>query len=126
MFGKSIKESVRKATLEALRDSDVLKLKEEIYKLKDELEELKITKKIELRDIEHMVKVKEEKQTIELERKTIELERKYQEKEMELLRKGHEKVMELLESGKKDLQEIYGKIIERLPNVTMKITEDRK
>jgi len=99
-------------------------LKKEKIKVKDELDELQLQKKIDKRDIEHMVKIKEEKNEIEFEKKTVELQKQFSEKEMTILKDTHEKSMALLEQGKKDLSDIYGKIIERLPNVNMEINRD--
>lgn len=99
-------------------------LKTEKLKVKEELDDLQLKKKIDKRDIEHMVKIKEEKNEIEFEKKTVELQKEFSEKEMTILKDTHEKSMNLLEQGKKDLSDIYGKIIERLPNVNMEINRN--
>ena len=130
---KQFVETVKDAVNQALETSEhdkakALALQEKISSLTkekqtvtDELEGLKLQKKHEIRDIEHMVKMREEKQGIELEKKTVELQKKFQEKEMELQTKGHDKIMSMLEKGKDELKDVYKQIIERLPNVNMEI-----
>lgn len=107
---------------DVVADKDkIISLKSEIGKLKEELEDLKLKKKIELRDIEHMIKVKEEKLVIEGEKNAVKLEREYQVKEMKLKTEQHDKIMGMLEKGKGEMQEIYKEIMARLPNVNVDI-----
>jgi vacuolar-type H+-ATPase subunit I/STV1 len=101
-------------------------LKKQVRTTKDELEEVKLTKKIESRDIEHLVKMKEEKQTIELQKKEIELQKQYNDKEMSLLKDHHAKTLNLIEQTKKEFQGLYQQIIDRLPNVNLEIKKGSK
>jgi DNA repair exonuclease SbcCD nuclease subunit len=124
---------IEKAVNKALEDSEsdkkkALALREQIANLTkekqtatDELEALKLQKKHELRDIEHMVKLREEKQAVELERKTVAMQKEFQTKEMTLQTEGHAKIMAMLEKGREELSGVYKQIIERLPNVNMEI-----
>ena len=99
----------------------VLQLKKRVRELKDEIESLKTTKKMEQREIEHLVKLKEEKLVIEHQKKEVELQKKYQSKEMELQTEYHDKIMAKLENAAQEMKDIYAKIIERLPNVNVEI-----
>jgi len=100
-------------------------LKSEVIKLKDEVAELKLQKKLEEKEIKHLVKMKQEKDQLELDKKLVVMQRDYQEKERELERQYHEKQMELIKEGKVELKAVYDKLSEALPNVNMKITEKR-
>jgi len=104
-----------------LGGQDTSELRREIRKLKDELAELKTTKKMETREIEHLVKIKEEKLAIEHERSEVELQKIYQAKEMALQTQFHEKIMTAVESARKEQQETYKEIMKRLPNVNVKL-----
>lgn len=96
-------------------------LEAEKAKLKEELADLKTTKKIEERDIAHLIKCKEEKNAIEYQKKEVELMKTYQQREIQLQDNLHAKVMESLEKHKGELQKIYADIIARLPNVNVDI-----
>lgn len=104
--------------------NQIKETKKELIDLTDELEEIKLNKKIEIRDIEHMVKMKEEILNLNMQKKEVELEKKFNSEKMELLEKDHKKVLELLENNKKDMTEIYTKIMDRLPNVNMRIKRE--
>ena len=122
MFG--IEAAVKKAINEVLKaDGDAASLKLEIKKLKEELETLKLQKKMEETEIKHLVKCKEEKADIEAERQKNLLTKTFNEKEMELQTKYHDKVMGVIESEHKKIQELYKEILGRLPDVNMTITK---
>lgn len=70
---------------------DILILNKTIRRLKDDIADLSTTKKMEIREIEHLVKIKEEKLNIEHEKKTVELERTFQQKEMDMQTGYHDK-----------------------------------
>jgi hypothetical protein len=72
-----------------------------------------------------MIKVKEEKNKIELEHEKIKLEKEYQAKVLNLLNSNHAKSLELMVESKKELQAIYGEIIKRLPNVNVELKGKR-
>ena len=54
--------------------STIKRLKAEIQKLKEESEELKFKKKMELKEVEHLVKMAKEKNAIEFEKKVAEIQ----------------------------------------------------
>ncbi len=91
----------------------------EIPRLKKELEELKLSRTIEERDIKHLVKMKEEKLAIEHQKSELTLKTEYKDKEMVLQTEYHDKVLKQLEVGRADLKEVYANIMACLPNVNM-------
>lgn len=93
----------------------------DINKIKQELAELQLKKDIELRDIEHLVKIKEEKLAIEHQKSELKLKNQFKDKEMALQTDYHEKVIEQLGEAKKDMNGMYKEIMKRLPSVTAHI-----
>lgn len=92
-------------------------LKKQLRTTKDELDDVKSKKKIELLEIEHLVKMKEEKNSIQLEKKVIELQKQFNDKEMVLLKGHHEKTLSMIEDTKKEFNSLYREILSRLPNI---------
>lgn len=130
MFGPSLEsiERVFKRVLD-IGDGSVKKIQElkaEIRTLREEKEDLEFTKKMEEKEIAHLVKMKEEKLLVESEKNRLELTQKFQEKEMALQKEYFEKVMANVKEGHSKMEEIYHKILERLPNVNMEITRESK
>lgn len=101
-----------------------LQLKKQIRVLKDELESLKTTKKMEQREIEHLVKLKEEKLDIDHQKKNLELQGQFRQKEMEMQTTYHDKIMTQLEKAANEMKDVYTKIMERMPNVNMEIKKE--
>ena len=71
------------------------------------------------------MKMKEEKIEIETRKKELDIEEKYMKLQIDLQTKFHEKTVQLLEKHQVQFQETYQKIMERLPNVNMDITQSR-
>ena len=102
-----------------LADESVLDgLKRSIRTLKDELSELKQTKKMEEEDIKHMVKIHKERNAIELEKKTMELEREKQNEVAKVKDEYRDKTEVQLKSESTNMKEMYGQILKRLPNIS--------
>lgn len=122
MFGHTrttkLKNDIR--SLEDERDTIVDKNR----KVKDELAELKQTKKMEDENIRHLVKIKEASLEIANEKKGVELERKQQEaiaKVKDEYRNKQESTLKAqIESGDKR----FAEILSRLPNVQVKLKGD--
>lgn len=93
----------------------------DVSKLKKEIKELELQKTMEQREIEHLVKLKEEKLTVEFEKKEITLQKDFQKKEMALQTEYHNKIMAAIESARKEQQETYKEIMKRLPNVNVNL-----
>jgi YesN/AraC family two-component response regulator len=129
LFEKGITvEDVREVLDEVLNEGDKsakkkIDLEETIKKLTQEKAELEFKKKMEEKEIAHLVKMKEEKILIETEKKGIDLAKKYQEKEMALQKEYFDKVMKAVNDGQKKMEEIYAKIMDRLPNISMAINK---
>lgn len=104
-----------------LGGGDVAALKKQIRTLKDELADLKTTKKMETREIEHLVKIKEEKLNIEHQKQEVELQKDFQAKEMALQTEYHNKIMKAIEEARKEQQGTYKEIMKRLPNVNVRL-----
>lgn len=97
------------------------KLRAEIEKLKEELAEVKLQKKIEEEDIKHLVKLNEERQKLELERKKMELDNK-KTAEVETIRDEYrDKMEQRLETEVTRTKEMYGEILQRLPSIKVRL-----
>lgn len=108
-----------------LADESVLDgLKRSVRTLKDELAELKQTKKMEEEDIKHMVKIHKERNAIELEKKTAELERAKHNEVAEVKDDYRDKMETRLQTEVTNMKEMYGQILERLPKVTARLKGD--
>ena len=68
-----------------------------------------------------MIKIKEEKNAIEYTKKELALDKQYNDKEMILLKKYHTDTLELIDKTKSEFKDLYTKILDRLPNVSMEI-----
>ena len=88
-------------------------------KLKEELEDLKLTKKMEMREVEHLVKMAKEKNEIEFEKKVAVIEKTKQEEMSKMQKEYYEKQMA-------DLKSTTEAILKRLPDVTMAIEKKIK
>lgn len=124
---------LKKAIKDVLEDKDgsckkiedlkgqVISLKTDVQNLKDEKRDLESKKKVELAEIEHLVKMKEEMLDIENQKKENELVAGYQKKEMELQSDYHKKVMTTIEKAQSDIKDVYKEIMARLPNVNVEM-----
>lgn len=102
--------------------------------LKEELEDLKLKKRLEAEEIKHMVRINEEKNKQELENEKIEVRKKAVE-EMQLfkeeqrvllinsLKDFHTKMEDRFNSELGNLKEVYGLLMQRLPNVNLSLTK---
>ena len=93
----------------------------DVSQVKRELAELRLQKDIELRDIEHLVRIKEAKLDIEHDKKTLELKNEFKDQEMALQTEYHDKVLAQLNEAKKDMNGMYREIMKRLPNVSARL-----
>lgn len=103
-------------------DSEVVSgLNGKIRTLKDELADLKTQKTMEQREIEHLVKIKEEKLGLEFQKKEVELIKDFQVKEMKMQTSYHEKVVEQIEGFNKRQDVFFSDVMKRLPNVNVRL-----
>lgn len=122
LLGKEIKEipQLLREAKELIGPADA------VPRLKRELAELQLKKDIEQRDIEHLVKIKEEKLKLELSQKELDLKNEFKDKEMALQKEYHDKQMVQLGEARKEMQTVYTEIMKRLPNVNMEINKKTK
>ena len=99
-------------------------LKKEIRKLKDELEDLKLKKKLEEEEIKHLIKMREEESEIKFERKVAEVERKKQDEIAALKDEFRNTLEKFLATKSDDIKEMYGEILQRLPDINVKLKGD--
>jgi hypothetical protein len=102
--------------------------------VKEELEDLKLKKRLEAEEIKHMVRINEEKNKQELESEKIKIIKESQEemakfKEeqrvilVESLKDFHGKIEKRFGDELTNLKEIYGLLMSRLPNVNLSLTK---
>ena len=102
-------------------EQERLKLKADNEQLADEKRALVQGNKLAENEIRHLVKIKEEKNAIELERKMVELEREQQKAIAEVKDKYQDKVEANLNEQLTGMKEMYGQILERLPDVNARL-----
>ena len=96
------------------------KLREEVRVLKDDIASLKSKKKIEEEDIKHMVRLKEERMEVANEKKLLQMEREKDSSIAEVKDDYRDKLEGRLEKEVTNMKEMYGQILERLPNINVK------
>ncbi len=120
-----------------IKQTDVNELQAEYEKTvkalrvtKEELEDLKLKKRLEQEEIKHMVKINEERKDSEVAKKQIELEKQYNEQInkfreeqtaalLQLTKELHGKLEGRFNVELGNLKEIYQALMARLPNVNL-------
>jgi chromosome segregation ATPase len=147
MFGKVdkvVKENKEISKLRSLTDElngqitrlqgELERVRKEKYKLVEDIEELKLRKRLENEEIQHMIKINEERLAQKLETEKLRLEKEHQAKITELERKTmdtinkslseyHGKMESRFSDELKNLKEVYSLLMQRLPNVNFEITK---
>ena len=115
----------------------MFKLRKKVTELEKEIEDLKETKEIaesELRrvkhdhkmeeeDTKHLVKLREEKLNIEFQKKEMQVEKEKQDVIAEVKDAYRDKMEANLNKQISDIKGMYGQILERLPNVNVKMSK---
>lgn len=96
-------------------------LQDQILKLQEQRSSIELKNKMKIQDIEHMVKIKEERLEIKYDRKVVTLERKMDEDVLVIKNTYRDKVESLLETEKKELRGMYSEILKRLPDINVAI-----
>ena len=127
-----------------IKESDVKDLQMEYEKTqkalratKEELEDLKLKKRLEQEEIKHMVKINEERKDAEVSKKVIEMEKKYNEQIskfreeqtaalLQLTKELHGKLEGRFNVELGNLKEIYQALMARLPNVNLTLEKRLK
>lgn len=104
-------------SLEREKDS----LEAEVKRLKEEIQKLEVKRKIEDEDIKHMIKMKEERKDLEYERKVAEIEASKAEEIAAIKDEYRDKIEQQLETQKDDMKEMYGEILKRLPDMSVRL-----
>jgi chromosome segregation ATPase len=123
MFRKKVEQDDEQEKLDQLKARNKA-LEEEKTRLKEEVADLKLKKKIEEEDIKHMVKMKEEKLAIEHERKELERESEKQAAIHKAQNEYRDKIEKNLEKQLASMKDMYGEILGRLPNVNVRLKGD--
>ncbi len=121
MFGKlnkNIEKLLEELTGEDTLPREVRRLEKEEARLTKEIETLKHKKKIEEEDIKHLVKLEKEKNGIEFQKKEMTLQKKHDDDVAKVKDEYRDKLEKHLQEETKNIKEMYGQILERLPNVT--------
>jgi hypothetical protein len=124
--------SMKQVFEEATRDSknlvqlqnQISTLTEERRTLKDELADIRKQKELEKIEIEHLVALKEERLKLQIDQKEVALEKIFQAKELELRKQAYDDMVKRIEKAGNDMKEIYTEIMNRLPNVNVKMKKD--
>lgn len=91
--------------------------REDKRKAEDDLAKVKHEKKLETEDIKHMIKMKEEKNALELEKKKVDVEREYFNKIEAVKDDYRTKLEDLLKNQIKDGKESHDKLMEHMPKI---------
>lgn len=118
------KKIAKLETTKSNLELEVEKLKEEATKAKEELAEVKHKKKMEDEDIKHMVKMSKEAGEIDLKKKVMDCEKEKAEAIAVVKDEYRDKMEKRLQTEVSNIKEMYGQILERLPNVNAKLTGD--
>lgn len=105
-------------------ESEVELLREDVRKAKEDLSETKHKKKMEDEDIKHMVKMSKEAGEIDLKKKVMDCEKEKDKAIAEVKDEYRDKMELRLQTEVDNIKEMYGQILERLPNVTARLKGD--
>jgi len=100
---------------------EITALTNDKMKLKQQCEEMKLQKKLDLEDIKHMVKMKEEKLNIEYEKKVLAVEKTHDEKLMGIKDQYRDKMEARLEKETANIKSMYEDILARLPSINVRL-----
>lgn len=99
-------------------EDECISLRKERNLLKQEVEDLKLKRKIEEEDIKHMIKIKDESLELEFKKKEVELISQ-KDKEVAAIKDTYrDKIEQQLNKRGDELKGMYGEILARLPNIT--------
>lgn len=117
-MNKDIKDL--KNRMSELNESEKLK-KKRISELEEQIEKLKLQKKIEEEDIKHMVKMKMEQLEIEHKKAMLDMEKEKEEIISRINDEYRNKIEAFLQNQVKDVKEMYSQILERLPDINLRL-----
>ena len=115
MFGKSKTQEIDRLLTETKE------LQTQKRQLKEQVEELKLAKKISEEDIKHMIRIKEKRLELEFKEKTMDTQAAQATAIAAAKSEYQDKLIKNVEREKDDIKEMYGQILERLPNIGVKM-----
>lgn len=119
-FTKATKKALETRITELQADCD--RFFRERLQVKEELEDLKLKRKTEEEDIKHMVRMKEERMALEKKEYQLDCDRQKEKAIADVKDEYRNKVEAQLTARGDDLKTMYGQILERLPNINVKMT----
>jgi len=102
-------------------EKEIESLRDEKIKLHEKVEILKVEKKTSEEDIKHMMRKKEEMLELKFQKKELENEKKKNDEVAKVKDQYRDKLEVRLETEVTNIKEMYGQILERLPNVNVKM-----
>ena len=112
-------EPEKKTEIETLQE-DYDTSRELIYKLKEEIADLKIEKKVTEEDIKHMVRLREERIAVENEREALKRDREKETAIAKIKDDYRNKMEQRLQTEVERIKEMYSEILQRLPKVSVR------
>lgn len=112
-------EPEKKTEIETLQE-DYDTSRELITKLKEEIADLKIEKKVTEEDIKHMVRLREERIAVENERAALERDREKEAAIATVKDEYRDKMEKRLQTEVDRIKEMYSEILQRLPKVSVR------
>ena len=104
-------------------ERECITLRNERNYLKDQVEDLKLKRKIEEEDIKHMMKIKDESLELQFKRKEMDNERSKEQAIAKVKDDYRDKVEASLNKRGDELKSMYGEILARLPNVNLELSK---
>ena len=101
------------------RLTDIEKYVNDKHRLKEEVEDLKLKRKIEEEDIAHMVKIRDEKLDIQYQKKELELKATLDKQLHEEHIKYRDKTEKMLSTQATKMETMYKDLMQRLPDVNV-------
>lgn len=125
MFGFKSNKIEKLIEEKEILEKDIKHKEEEKKRLREELAEIKLDKKMSEEDIKHMVKMKTEQKDIELQKEKLKLQEAHEKTIAEVKDVYRDKIEKYLEVQVERMESMYKEVLNRLPNVNMEITRKR-
>lgn len=122
MFGKK-KKPVQESPVKEL-EAEIKELRKERDKLREDVAELKLKKKIEDEDIKHMIKMMEERNSVKEQQFKLTTEREKDAEIAKIKDAYRDKLETFLQGQVKDTKDMYNQILQRLPDVNVRLRGD--
>jgi len=104
--------------------AEIKKLTDERRTLKQDVEDLKLKKKMDEEDIKHMVRIKEERAAVEQDRAKVRMEGEKQEAIAKVRDEYRLKTEEYLNTQIKRMETMYADLLKQLPDINVALKGD--